>query len=245
MEEAVALVRECESAGVRLMVNENWRWQPWYREMKRLLDAGAVGEPHYFGFRHRAVDGLAEPPYPNQPYFAEMPRLLLFETVVHFIDMARFLLGDPETIYCQHRRVNPGIRGEDFVLVQMTMAGGAVVAIDASRCAAGDEGPVFGLGWLEGDRGQLALAADGTLTLTGTDGAARRCEYALPAVGYRGDSCRATQQHFVDALRSGAAFETGGAEYLRTFATVFAGYESAERGQAVVIEEFMARFGLA
>jgi D-apiose dehydrogenase len=244
MEEAIGLVRECERAGVRLMVNENWRWQPWYREMRRLLDAGAVGEPHYFGFRHRALDGLAQPPYPNQPYFAVMPRLLLFETVVHFIDTARFLLGDPETIYCRHRRVNPTIRGEDFVLVQMSMAGGAAVSLDASRCAAGDEGPAFGQGWLEGDRGQLALATDGALTLTGMDGTAQRCDYALPMTGYRGDSCRSTQQHFVNSLRDGTPFETGGVEYLRTFATVFAGYESAESGRAVVIEEFMARFGL-
>lgn len=244
MAEAIALVQESERAGVRLMVNENWRWQPWYREMKRLLDTGAVGRPHYFGFRHRATDGLARPPYPNQPYFAEMPRLLLFETAVHFIDTARFLLGDPETIYCRHHRVNPAILGEDCVLAHLTMAGGATVALDASRCAAGKEGPAFGEGWLEGDEGQLALDADGTLTLTGRDGTTRRHDYALPVTGYRGDSCRATQQHFVDSLRHGTPFETGGAEYLRTFAAVFAGYESAETGQVVDIGRFMARFGL-
>jgi predicted dehydrogenase len=131
----------------------------------------------------------------------------------------------------------------------MMMAGGAAVSLDASRCAAvsldasrcaaGDHGPVFGQAWLEGDQGQLALAADGTLTLAGRDGVAQRCDYPLPTTGYRGDSCRATQQHFVDALRDGAPFETGGAEYLRTFATVFAGYESAERGQVVDIDEFI------
>jgi predicted dehydrogenase len=173
-----------------------------------------------------------------------MPHLLLFETAVHFIDTARFLLGDPERIYCRHHRVNPAIRGEDFVLVQLTMAGGALVSIDASRCAAGDEGPVFGRGWVEGDRGQLALAADGTLQFAGPDGVARPCDYLVPAEGYRGDSCRATQQHFVDCLRDGTPFETEGRDYLRTFATVFAGYESAERDQVVDVDEFMQRHGL-
>jgi predicted dehydrogenase len=243
MEEAVALVRDCERAGVRLMVNENWRWQPWYREMKRLVEAGRVGRPHYFGFRHRGVDGLASPPYPHQPYFAAMPRLLLFETAVHFIDTARFLLGEPERIYCRHRRVNPAIRGEDFVLCQLTMAGGALVSIDASRCAVGEEGPVFGHAWLEGDGGQLALVADGTLRFTGPDGATLPCDYSFPIEGYRGESCRATQQHFVEALRDGTPFETGGREYLRTFATVFAGYESAERDVVVDVAEFVARYG--
>jgi hypothetical protein len=36
-----------------------------------------------------------------------------------------------------------------------------------------------------------------------------------------------------------------GVDYLRAFATVFAGYESAETGQAVDVAEFMARHGLA
>ena len=31
MEEARQMVRTCRERGVRLMINENWRWQPWYR----------------------------------------------------------------------------------------------------------------------------------------------------------------------------------------------------------------------
>jgi predicted dehydrogenase len=44
--------------------------------------------------------------------------------------------------------------------------------------------------------------------------------------GYRGDSVRATQRHFVDCLRSGVPFESGGREYLKTFRAVEAAYES-------------------
>ena len=39
--------------------------------------------------------------------------------------------------------------------------------------------------------------------------------------GYRGDSSKATQSHFIDCLRSGIEFETGGEEYLKTFQLVF------------------------
>ena len=41
--ECVAIREACEQANLRLFIHENWRWQPWYREAKRLIDAGALG----------------------------------------------------------------------------------------------------------------------------------------------------------------------------------------------------------
>lgn len=46
MAAALRMVETCEKSGVRFMVNENFRWQPWFREIKRLLDVGAVGAPY-------------------------------------------------------------------------------------------------------------------------------------------------------------------------------------------------------
>lgn len=57
--------------------------------------------------------------------------------------------------------------------------------------------------------------------------------------GYRGDSVCATQQHFVDCLRSGAPFESDAASYLKSVAVMEAGYRSAEEGRAVNIEPGM------
>jgi hypothetical protein len=51
--------------------------------------------------------------------------------------------------------------------------------------------------------------------------------------GYRGDSVRATQQHFLECLQSGRPFESGGREYLKTFGAVEAAYRSAAAGKAV------------
>ena len=38
MSDARDMVIACRRAGVRLMVHENFRFQPWYREIKRLLN---------------------------------------------------------------------------------------------------------------------------------------------------------------------------------------------------------------
>jgi predicted dehydrogenase len=90
--EAVEIVEYCRKSGVRFMVHENWRFQPWYREIKKLIDTNKVGNVHYIFFRSRMGDGWGENAYiPRQPYFREYPRLLIFENGIHFIDTYRYL----------------------------------------------------------------------------------------------------------------------------------------------------------
>jgi predicted dehydrogenase len=235
--ESVAVVDAADAAGVRLMANENWRWQPWFRELRALLDAGAIGAPHTLTYRHRAADALLDPPFPNQPYFREMPRFLVLETVVHFIDTARFLLGEVDSVWCQVRRVSGVTVGEDAAIVVMTHAGQggpATALIDASRCAEDEEeGPAFGQMRVEGPAGTLRVLPSGRIFHKPLLAPEREHLYAIPTQGYRGDSVRATHQHFVDALRTGTPFETEGRAYLRTVRAVFAAYESAETGATV------------
>src|SRR5687767_15113856 len=35
--EALALVQTAEAAGIRLMIHENWRWQPWFRIAAKII----------------------------------------------------------------------------------------------------------------------------------------------------------------------------------------------------------------
>src|SRR5882724_5609263 len=92
--DAVAMVDAAEAAGIPLMIHENWRWQPWYRAAKGILDRGEIGQPVTYWFRTRRNDGSGPAPYSHQTYFRAMPRLLIYETLVHHIDTARFLFGD-------------------------------------------------------------------------------------------------------------------------------------------------------
>ena len=56
-DECVAVVETARRAGVRFMVHENFRWQPWYREMRRQIDAGTIGELFSIAVRTRLGDG--------------------------------------------------------------------------------------------------------------------------------------------------------------------------------------------
>jgi D-apiose dehydrogenase len=234
--DCIAMVRACETAGVRLVVHENWRWQPWYREVRRLSDEGRFGTAFHLGFHMRTGDGRGTSPYRVQPYFREMPRLLIYETFVHFLDTYRYLAGEIESVYCVTRRVNPRIRGEDCATVQLRFRSGAGGLIDGNRISGPVTPPIaFGEFRLEGDRAAVRVTPAGDLCIA-EDGQDER-EHAFIKVdtGYKGDSVKAMQGHFIACVESGHAAESEGEEYLKTVTLVEACYRSAESGRVEVL----------
>jgi predicted dehydrogenase len=231
-DESVAVVRAAAERGVRFMPNENWRWQPWYRELKRLLDGDRIGPPHSVWARRRAADAYMTPPFPRQPYFTDMERFLLIESVIHLVDAIRFLAGEYEWVSCSTRRVSGATKAEDSVALILGMRSGCQAVIDCNRCAEEEaEGPAWDMVCLEGPKGYLRLYPGGEIRHKPLFGPVRDHEYDRPKQGYAGDSCRATQQHFVDCLRTGRPFEQDGEQYLQgSVRAVFAAYESAETG---------------
>ncbi len=233
-EESVEIVETARRAGVRFMVHENWRWQPWMRAAQQAIEAGGIGEPYYLWYRLRQPDTRLDPPFPQQPYMRHMERFLLLETAIHFVDIARFLLGEVQTVYCQQRRVSGVTAGEDLVVLTLGMESGAVAVIDSNRCSEDEaEGPCFGQVRVEGAEGKLRILPSGQVLLKRLFAPEQELPVTIPAHGYRGDCVRAAQQHFVDCLINDQPFETAGKEYLKTTRVVFAGYESAEADAVV------------
>lgn len=231
MGEAREIVEIAERTRVPLMFHENWRWQPWYRETRRLLGEGAVGQVLAYSFRFRRGDGLGPAPFPAQPYFKEMPRLLIYEAVVHPIDTSRFLFGEIREITARIHRANPVIAGEDRCVLIQGHDRGMLGVIDGHRYRdAIPDGPAMGDVWIEGDAAALWVGANGEIRL---DGRPIWAPGNLP--GYKGDSVLATQRHFVDCLRAGAPFESSATDYIRTFTAVDAAYESAAQGRTITI----------
>jgi len=218
------MVHAAETGGIRLMIHENWRWQPWYRAAAERIRSGAIGRPVSYYFRSRKGDGLGAAPYPAQPYFKDMARLLIYETLVHNFDTARFLFGEIGSVFAQTRRLNPVIAAEDQALVLLTHEDGMLGTVDGHRFGWPDT-PPLGDAVFEGEEDVLRLAPSGDLYL----GDALAWKNTV-TTGYRGDSVLATQRHFIECLGSGEAFETGAQEYLKTVAVVEAAYLSAARG---------------
>jgi predicted dehydrogenase/kynurenine formamidase len=238
---ARAIVAAAAEHGVRLMVHENFRFQPWHREIRRLLDEGAIGQRlHTMSFRSRPGDGWGPDAYlARQPYFRTMPRLLVHETGVHFIDMFRFLGGEIAEATAVLRRLNDCIAGEDAGLMTFRFQSGALAVWDANRCnesTAAYPRYTFGEFLVEGSGGSIRLYDDGRLTIQARGNAEREHAYRHERRGFGGDCVLATQRHFIDCLNSGGPFETGGEDYLRNLEIVEAVYESARTGRSVKLE---------
>lgn len=212
LQEGISMCEVCEAAGVRLFIHENWRWQPWYREAKRLLDAGAIGAIRHLSFDWRTGDGNGSEPYAEQPYFREMPRFIIHESLVHVLDTFRFLAGELHVTGCATRRVNPRIAGEDWAEIEVRFASGSTGFIHGDRQTGPVPSPVaMGSMEFQGEKGTLRISPDGGLFLDG-----RQLDFTPPTSGYKGDSVLATQKHLIDCLRSGQQAESEGRAYLQT-----------------------------
>jgi D-apiose dehydrogenase len=231
------IVDGATAAGVRFMVHENWRWQPWYRAVKAIQADGTIGEFTHLHFLMRLGDGWGEQAYlARQPFFRDYPRLLVYETGVHFIDTFRYLLGEATEVFAQLRRLNPVIQGEDSGQIFMKFACGATAIWDANRYNEVEaESPRFTFGQLrvDGLGGHLSLDTDANLRLKVLGQPGRDVEYAADRTHFAGDCVYALQRHFVDCMQSGREFESNGRDYLKTVTLVDAVYESALKSEVV------------
>ena len=134
-EESVAVVDVVRKHGVRFMVHENFRWQPWYREIKRLLDVRRTGRTllHRRSACGWATAGRKTPTSRVSPISETYPRLFVYETGVHFLDTFRFLGGEISSVYARLQKRNADIKGEDAAQIVCGFASGATAMLDASR----------------------------------------------------------------------------------------------------------------
>ncbi len=241
MEESVELVEYVKKSGVRFMVHENWRFQPWYREIKKLIESQVIGQIHSVYFRKRMGDGWGENAYiPRQPYFRDYPRLIVYENGIHFIDTFRYLFGEVKNVYAKLRRLNPVIKGEDWALVNFEFENGINAVWDANRYNEPNyENPryTFGEMLIDGMDGSIRLYSDGRITIQKLGGKEQNHEYHHTSINFSGDCVFATQRHFIDGLLNGTEFETNGDDYLKSISVQEAIYSSAASGLPKGIEQ--------
>ena len=237
LDEARDIVGLAEATGIPLIVHENFRFQPWYRHAKALLDAGRLGQPHGIAFRLRPGDGQGPRAYlDRQPYFQKMPRFLIHETGIHFVDVFRFLLGEVAAVTACLRRLNPAIAGEDAGYVVFEFESGAGGLFDGNRLndhVAENCRLTMGEMWLEGSEGVLRLDGGGRLWLKPHGGAEHEEPYPWQDRGFAGDSVYNLIRHVADHLSRGTPVENIGRVYLRNIEIEDAIYRSQGTGRRV------------
>ena len=224
--EAEALVSRV-GGRVRLMVHENWRFRPWYRELQRWLAAGEVGDI-LGGYMTMFSSGLLpdesgrRPALIRQPFMAHEARLMIAETLIHHLDVMRWLVGPLRVIGARTARTLTEVEGETLATIFLESAAGAPIVVTGTMGAPGFPPRTE-------DRLEL-IGRGASAVLTGTDlrllgPRPRSASYEFDA-GYQ-SSFDGVIHHFVECLMTGAPFETGPVDNLETLRLVEHAYWAA------------------
>ncbi len=234
------LVDTCERAGVRLMVNENWRWRPWFRRLKALLGDGMIGTPVYCQLWYRQAATVRDPTAPEayalerRPYFRSMPGLVVLEQSVHYFDVLAYLFGPAVRVSAICRRVSHEIVGEDLAAV-LIETGGPIIDLQVSWCSHGYTYPSHDARVIvEGTTGTAILDHDAVLRVRAGEGG-DRVVFAPTDDGYL-ESFVAAHRHFATGLIQDEPFETDGHAYLHTMAVAEAVLQSSRDRRVIEID---------
>jgi D-apiose dehydrogenase len=237
--DCLAMVESCEAAKIPLMVHENFRFQSPMRQVKAVLDSGVIGLPVWARLSFRTGYDVKA----GQPYLYDETRFIVLDLGIHILDLARFFLGEVETLFARHQRVDQRVCGEDMATIVLGHRNGATCVVDCTYESKQlpDNFPQT-LVTIEGTKGAIELRANFTLAVSANGTLATR-NVATPLRSWTSepwhiaqDSVYHTQKHFLDCLRQGVVPETSGRDNLRTYALVDAAYASAAQRAVITLE---------
>ena len=240
-ETAKRMMQVTREAGVKYYVHENYRWQPQFRRIKKLIDSGIIGE----AFRCRTGFNTAFPVFETQPFLAELAHFALTDQGSHQFDVLRYLFGEAESIYCQIQTINPVIKGEDVATSMIRMKNG-VVCIQEISFSSPLEVEVFPqtLMLIEGSKGSIRLDADFRISITTPEGSGKET-VTMERFSWQTDRLKPEPPSIVHCnldllndLRGISEAETSGDDNFETVRMVWAAYESAKTGKAILLDDF-------
>jgi predicted dehydrogenase len=224
--DAKALVAEIGDK-IRLMVNENWRYRPYYRLIGSWLEQGRLGKIVHYRIALKRANMLRNaqgvvPALARQPFMAKEHRLLIAECLIHDIDVTRSLMGEMTVIASRIARGSDDVIGEDVASILMETEKGVPAAVDGVLCAAGHDIRAGNRIEITGTRCSVLLD-NAIVKLFG----AEEEEHVFDEAEMRQKCFDLSIQHFVDGVRSGKPFWTSAQDQLATLKLVEDSYEMA------------------
>jgi predicted dehydrogenase len=152
--ESYEIWQRVERAGVVHMCAFNYRFVPAVRLARRLIEAGELGEIHHFRGRYLQDWGATD---------AQLWRFdktaagsgALGDLGAHVIDLARYLVGEIDSVAALTATFQPGRAVDDAFEAAVRFDGGAIGTIEATRLATGRKNA---FAWeINGSKGSLAF----------------------------------------------------------------------------------------
>jgi predicted dehydrogenase len=238
--QAQQLAQAAENAGIELCIHENFRFMPWIREIKKIADQPLLGQLLNVRFSLRTGDGQGPEAYlERQPYFQQMPRLLIHETGIHFVDCFRYILGEPLSLYASLKRCNPAIKGEDAGFVIFEYENGLSALFDGNRLLDHDSSNTrrtFGEMQLEGTKASVRLDGEGRIFIRQFGSSSEQEHYyRWDDKGFGGDCVYLLNRHVADHFLSDVPIENSALEYIENIKIEEKIYQSNLQGCKVVL----------
>lgn len=248
--EAAAMVAAAERAGRLLSICFEYRTWDEARYLRRRLDAGDLG--HILAVRTWGGDVDGFPASPGFHHWASAGGGVLTHWTIHNLDLALWLLGNPEPLTasaaCYQRLARlpaalvearlPGVRPtavepaiDDLALGFIRLAGGTVVTVEANWLQPPSRRPE---GWeLLGEHGAASISPlriwldrpGGWVDDTPPPGTLAPCDYRMERL----------IAEFLTAVQAGGPAPVSGAEIVRIQRLMDALYASAARGAEVSV----------
>ncbi len=239
LEAARAMVETCEAAKTPFWIHENWRFQAPLQALKTELESGVIGEP--FRAQLKMVSGF--PVFANQPFLRELEQFLIADLGSHIFDVARFLWGEMDSLYCRTQRVHRGIAGEDCVTAILNARSGVTTVCTLAYAENFLEEDRFPQTFVvvEGSAGSIEVALDYWVRVTTQSGTfARRVvppryPWADPEYDIVHASIVPCNADILADLRGQNVSANRAQQNLKTVELVFAAYDSAARNQVICL----------
>lgn len=222
-EELIAYVGE----RVRFMIHENYRFRPHYMTVRQWIDDGRIGDVKHITMACRG-SGLCpregREPFlvERQPYLKSFQRNLVFETMIHHLDVCRAIAGPLNVVAARLNKLASGLPGEDTASILMEGEDGLIATADGCICAPGYPD-------LHGDRLEV-IGTKGTIIMdynrvfmAGDE--ANAVEVDL--LGRYQECFDTATRLFVEGVSTGEPFETDRLDNLQTLRLMESVYEAA------------------
>jgi predicted dehydrogenase len=136
-DESYEIWRRVAATGVKHLCAFNYRFVPANRLAREMIDAGELGEIRHFRGRY-LQDWGDDPSLDTWRFHAdEAGSGALGDLGAHVVDLARYLVGDFESVSGLVKTFLPGREVDDAIEAAVTFSGGAVGTVEATRLALG------------------------------------------------------------------------------------------------------------
>ena len=218
-----AMIEAADRAGAYLMIGYVLRFWAAYREMKRQIDAGAIGEVR---MAHAMRLGTGPPGGVDSWQMRRDQYGGLFSLYSHQLDLLAWMAGEIESVSAVMRYGDdPENEIEESIFIGLEFESGAVGSLGCSR--------IYPAG-----SGELGVAGTGgAIKIAGGSGPviSRKKGESIPIEVTQTDGLLDELVTFFDCIREGRRPEPDGVDGRRVVAVAMAAHESARTGQRIPV----------